>query len=773
MANAIRQVSVVKGFDPQDYVLVSFGGAAAQHCCAVADLLGMRRILDHPRSSILSAVGIRLADQISSTSHPLICDYDDRERFHWTTVFRDLEETTRRQLAGEGFDDSRVSCVRSLDLRYRDTVTPLTIHEPDNGDFAAEFSRQHQRLFGYLQGRPLEILAARVDAIAPGNRLLQSERNAPTNRRTGLHFHRDDLAPGDFLDGPSVVADHFTTVVVDPGWRATMLAERQLLIEKQTAPTGATVLPPKLAPNLGVPHELWMDPVELEIFNGHFSRIARQMGISLQRTSISVNVKERLDFSCAIFTNNGDLVVNAPHIPVHLGAMSETIKSLIRLNPTVAPGDVFVTNDPYKGGSHLPDVTVATPVFENRSDNLVFWVASRSHHAEIGGIAPGSMPAESTTLAEEGVLIENFKLIDRNCARFDKLDELLRRAPYPSRMPDVNLADIRAQVAANCTGQRALLELVENFSTRRVRDQMIQIQLAAEHKTRAALRQLPDGIFRFEDRMDNGATIRVIIEKHGDQLTIDFAGTDPVQPNNLNANSAIVTSAVMYVMRCLIREDIPLNAGVLKPVRIKIPDCFLNPLPKVPGAHSPAVAGGNVETSQRIVDVLLGALQLAAASQGTMNNWLVGDASFGYYETVGGGSGATAEGPGADAVHCHMSNTRLTDPEILETRLPVILREFAIRRESGGAGLHRGGSGMIREFEFTAPLTLSLLTNRRNTRPFGICGGEPGESGANILSQADGRQTVLEYQCQRLIQAGERLRLLSPGGGGYGLRNKS
>jgi 5-oxoprolinase (ATP-hydrolysing) len=523
--------------------------------------------------------------------------------------------------------------------------------------------------------------------------------------------------------------------------------------------------------------------VRLEIFNNHFSTIARQMGISLQMTSMSVNVKERLDFSCAIFTRTGDLVVNAPHIPVHLGAMSETVRAIIRLNQNpgrgenVNPGDVFVTNDPFAGGSHLPDVTVITPIFDASNRELIFWVASRSHHSEIGGISPGSMPAGATNLAEEGVLIRNFKLIDghANVERFDELRTLLLSPPYPSRSPNENLADIRAQVAANRSGQRDLLALVDQYSQETVSAYMGYIQSAAEQKVRAAIAKMDDGIYSFKDSMDNGATIRVRIEIDDDELKIDFSGTDPVLKSNLNANPAIVASAVIYVMRCLIDEDIPLNEGVMKPVSIKLPECFLNPASFDDPAKCPAVVGGNVETSQRVVDVLLGAMQksvpgrgLAAASQGTMNNWLMGDESFGYYETLGGGSGATFELNGTDAVHTHMTNTRLTDPEIIETRYPVVLRELAIRTGSGGAGCHAGGEGMVREIEFLKPLTVSLLTNRRTTQPYGIMGGKSGSPGRNLLIQNQGSQQPLASSCEIEVQSGDRLRIETPGGGGWG-----
>ena len=412
-------------------------------------------------------------------------------------------------------------------------------------------------------------------------------------------------------------------------------------------------------------------------------------------------------------------------------------------------------------------ITVVSPVFGETSEPI-FWVASRSHHAEIGGKAPGSMPADASCLGEEGVLIQNFKLLDRGQDRLAQLGKLLTSGPFPSRSPDENLADIAAQVAANRSGEHDLLKLVEQYGLTTVQAYMSHIQRAAETRARNALGKLPNGKFTFSDSLDNGATIRLSIEKKDQNILFDFSGTDPVGDGNLNANRAIVSAAIIYVMRCLIDEEIPLNEGVMKPVEIKLPECFLNPRPAEDPADSPAMVGGNVETSQRLVDVLLGALQLAAASQGTMNNWLMGDNTFGYYETVGGGSGATGQGDGASAVHTHMTNTRLTDPEVLESRCPAILREFAIRTGSGGIGQRRGGDGIVREVEFTKPLTVSLLTSRRNSRPFGLRGGQPGSAGENILVFANGETVKLDSQCEVKVKPGDRLRLITPGGGGYG-----
>ena len=511
------------------------------------------------------------------------------------------------------------------------------------------------------------------------------------------------------------------------------------------------------------------DPVTLEIFNNQFAGIAEQMGITLRNTSASVNVKERLDFSCAIFTPAGDLVVNAPHIPVHLGAMGETVRAVLAENRAMRPGDVLVTNDPYRGGAHLPDVTVVTPVHDRETGRLLFFTASRAHHAEIGGIVPGSMPPFSRNLAEEGVLIGNFKVVDAGRPRLEELRGLLLSGPYPTRAVEDNLADVTAQIAANHQGARDLLALVGRYTLPVVAAYMGHIQAAADRKMRMALARLPDGRHRFADCMDDGSPIAVAVTISGDEAVIDFSGTGPVVPGNLNANRAIVTAAVMYCLRCLIDEDIPLNQGVLAPVRIVLPECMLNPPRRDRPEDCAAVVGGNVETSQRVVDVILAALGVAAASQGTMNNLLFGDATFGYYETICGGAGATPTGDGADAVHTHMTNTRLTDPEVIERRYPVRVEEFLIRRGSGGAGRHRGGDGAVRRLRFLEELDVSILSQRRGPyAPFGLAGGSPGALGVNTLNRADGSVERLAGQAQFVARPGDVLVIETPGGGGYG-----
>jgi 5-oxoprolinase (ATP-hydrolysing) len=784
MAQAIRSISLAKGYDPRDYVLVAFGSAGPQHACAVAREIGIKQVLIHPDAGVLSALGIGLADIVKHATSGVYLAVED-VRGDLAAIFCGLEQQAREAVLAEN-DSAIVEMRRELDLRYRGADVSLAISEPADGDFAAAFGTEHRRRYGYVhEHRPLEVVAARVEAV--GRNLLRLPASAAvpgdvlaSEKTHRLYvdrqfqdvgfYEREYLIAGSRILGPAVIVEPLTTTMVDPEWNATVLTGGELLLSDTSENPGTEQANPQSA----VRHPQLPDPVLLEVTSNHFTAIATQMGITLRNTSMSVNVKERLDFSCAIFTAAGDLVVNAPHIPVHLGAMSETVKHILADNGDMQPGDVFVTNDPYRGGSHLPDVTVVTPVFaasDHRppTSGLLFFTASRAHHAEIGGITPGSMPPFSKTLAEEGVVIRNFKLVERGVSRFDALRELLTSGPYPSRDPGANLADITAQLAANHQGASDLARMVGQFSWPTVEAYMRHIQSAAESKLRAALARQPQGTRRFLDHLDDGTPIRVAITIDGERATIDFTGTGPVSRGNLNANRSIVTAAVIYVLRLLVGEDMPLNQGILAPVQMVLPPCLLNPPAGERAEDCPAVVGGNVETSQRVVDVLLGAFGLAAASQGTMNNVLFGDATFGYYETICGGSGATAGAPGADAVHTHMTNTRITDPEVLEARYPVRLREFSIRRGSGGAGTNRGGDGVVRRIELLRPLTLSILSQRRGpNRPYGMQGGEPGAGGRNSLTKRDGSRHVLAGMTQVEVQTGDALTIETPGGGGWG-----
>ncbi len=779
MAKAIQSISIARGCDPRDYVLVAFGGAAGQHACAVADELGIREVLLHPDAGILSAYGIGAADVVRHAARGIYRPYSEDLVQELSAVVAELSEPARHEVLAEGIPAERIEVRHSLDLRYQGLDAWLTIPQPTAGTYDEAYEAEHQKLYGYRQtARGLEIVAARVEVVGhtlddekhsrrvAGKDALR-ERSATIYfdaqpRESGI-YDRRRLQPGDRITGPALVYEGMSTTILAPGWRGEVLERGELLLTASVDVQDARPTP-SVDETTATP-----DPAALEVFNNRFAAIAEQMGITLRNTASSVNVKERLDFSCAIFTATGDLVVNAPHIPVHLGAMGETVRCILADNPSIHAGDVFVTNDPYRGGSHLPDVTVVTPIFDIVGKRLLFFTASRAHHAEIGGIVPGSMPPFSKNLAEEGVLIRNFKLVDAGHSRLDELGQLLLAGPYPTRKVADNLADISAQVAANQQGARDLSRLVERHTLLVVEGYMRHIQRAAEQKMRAALARLPRGEHRFVDHLDDGSVIAVAIDVRGEEATIDFTGTGPILAGNLNANRAIVTAAVMYVLRCLINEDIPLNQGVLAPVQIVLPECLLNPTPGATPQESPAVVGGNVETSQRVVDVLLGALRIAAASQGTMNNTLFGDSTFGYYETICGGAGVTPSAAGADAVHTHMTNTRLTDPEVLEQRFPVRLQQFAIRRGSGGAGEHRGGDGVIRRIEFLRELQVSILSQRRGEfAPYGVAGGQAGATGRNTLDHADGSREELPGSAQFTAHAGDVLVVETPGGGGWG-----
>lgn len=779
MVRAIRGVSVAKGVNPADYVLVSFGGAAAQHACAVARELGMKQILNHPDAGILSAYGIGQADVTRHAFQGVSKLLSNFSPYELETAFTELEIAPRQELLAEGISQSQITIKRSIDIRYLGTDVPLNIPCRLKADYTATFEDLHREQFGYThQNTPLEVVALRVEAVGRTANALARSVHCPqqpaetTQRRTcwldGRDrlvpcFNRVDLIPGSTIHGPVLIADVHSTILIEAGWTCEMLSQGELLLTDK-----GDQLETKISASAAV---------MLEIFNHLFAGIAEQMGHVLRRTALSVNVKERLDYSCAIFTDAGELVANAPHVPVHLGAMGATVRAIIAENPQLDPGDVYVSNDPYKGGSHLPDITVVTPVHDPRTNDLLFFTACRAHHAEIGGVRPGSMPPRSQTLGEEGVLITNFALVRNGISHERELCRLLLGARYPTRRVEENLADLRAQVAANQQGARDLLALVKRYGLPMVQAKMCDIQLAATAKVRQALAHFGQQTRSFTDYLETGEGVSVPISvkihfqpnTNGPAAIIDFTGSGPVVAGNLNANRAIISAAVLYVLRLLVQEDLPLNEGALRAVEIVLPTCFLNPPPAVSPEDSPAVAAGNVETSQRVVDVLLGALGIAAASQGTMNNLLFGNSNFGYYETICGGAGATATGPGASAVQVHMTNTRSTDPEILERRLPVRLSEFSIRRGSGGKGTHNGGDGITRRLEFLAPLEVSLISERRGPHPpYGVKGGLPGSLGKNILERTHGDISELPGICEFSVEPGDTLTIQTPGGGGFG-----
>ncbi|MCH2124510.1 MAG: hydantoinase B/oxoprolinase family protein [Pirellulaceae bacterium] len=791
MSKAIRSISIAKGYDPRNYALVSFGGAAAQHACAVANELGIQQILNHPDAGLLSAYGIGQADVIRHRVAGVYRAFSQETLNSLEQTFAALTTDATSEVLAEGIPDEKIRVSRSLDLRYQGTDVPLTITEPADRNYGAAFADEHRLLYGYTHDeRGLEIVALRVEIVG------QSDDNLPPSKRqvrvvaspeshhdvtfsgaliTSPVFPRDTLTPGCYIEGPAIITEETSTTIIDPDWTAEVLSQGELLLLRKPASVNSRRPPIQGSFNNTSSQEPLLsdrptaDPIMLEIFNNHFAAIAEQMGITLRNTASSVNVKERLDFSCAVFTSEGDLVANAPHIPVHLGAMSQTVKCILEDNPTMKPGDVFVTNDPYRGGSHLPDITVITPIHDSNTSRLLFFTASRAHHAEIGGVTPGSMPPFSKTLGEEGVLIRNHKLVDKGIIQLENIRQLLTSGRFPSRTPQDNLSDLEAQIAANAQGGRELQRLVRAYSLETVDLYMRQIQTAAEHKLRTALQTLADGKYPFIDYLDDGSPIAVNISIFGDEVKIDFTGTGPVHSGNLNANRAIVTAAVMYVMRCLVDDDMPLNQGLLNPVELIIPHSLLNPPESKDPEQSAAVAGGNVETSQRVVDVLLGALGLAAASQGTMNNVLFGDESFSYYETICGGAGATPQAAGTDAIQTHMTNTRLTDPEVMEQRFPVRVREFKIRRGSGGPGKFRGGNGVIRSIEFLKKLDVSIVSQRRQAHaPYGILGGSAGKQGANLIVRKNGTIDNLAGCSSFSANQGDTLVIKTPGGGGAG-----
>jgi 5-oxoprolinase (ATP-hydrolysing) len=716
MAQAIKEVSIAQGCDVRDYLLCCFGGAGGQHACAVARQLGIRRVLLHPFGGVLSAYGMGLADSSVEHSAP-ISDPAELE-----AIFAELAARGRAELQGNCCE------LRKCDLRYLGAETALTVSGPD---FAANFVEQHRVLYGYTRDCAVEYVQARVEIRAISD-------------ISPLPVKRDDLQPGERIHGPAMIREALATIVVDAdfdaevdGWGNIILHHVAERSEQQDFSTE-------------------VDPVALEIFNSLFMSVAEQMGQVLRLTSVSTNIRDRLDFSCAIFDREGALVANAPHVPVHLGAMGDTVRHLRRAWPSMQPGDVFVSNNPYAGGSHLPDITVMTPVFAN-SASPSFFVASRAHHADVGGIVPGSMPPQATRLDEEGIVLDHVRLVAAGVFDEAPFADLFAAA----RCPSDNYADLQAQIAANQCGLRLLRELCEQHGEDIVQAYMRHIADNAAREVREALLRLGDGDYRFADAMDDGSEIRVHIQVRRDRAIVDFAGTAGPHPGNLNAPPAVAKSATLYAFRCLAQSPIPLNEGCLRPIELRLPEnCLINPPPGC------AVSGGNVETSQRIVDVLLGALGVAAASQGTMNNLTLGCDAWGYYETICGGAGATAEGPGADAVHTHMTNTRLTDPEILESRYPLRLHRFAIRRGSGGVGRHRGGDGILREIEFLVPLRVSGGANRRVTAPYGMAGGGDAASGVTwrLREQPERLPAAISYEAA----AHERIIIETPGGGAWG-----
>jgi 5-oxoprolinase (ATP-hydrolysing) len=774
MAGAIKKISYSRGYNPEEYVLVAFGGAGAQHACEIAHILNIRKILLHPLAGILSAYGMGVADTRLFSEKTILKPFSKDAVKNLESEFNKIEKKLYEDLLKENFKRENICLpIRKLDLRYKGEESVITVKEPGDLNYITAFEKLHRQLYGHIHTeRELEIVNIRVELVGrvskPKPYKKEAMKRCPnadsftkakyqTKEQQIPVYKRENLCPGDIIKGPAIVAEQYSTIVIDPGWSARMTERFSLLLSDKTT----------LSKPVSVSKE--RDPINLELFNNMFTQSATQMGIVHQRIALSVNVKERLDFSCAILDSKGNLIVNAPHIPVHLGAMSETVKGLLNSDSDLKPGESYLTNDPELGVSHLPDLTIITPVFDKRGEELLFFTATRAHHAEIGGVKPGSMYAFAKNLSEEGVIFRNMKIVSEGKFLEDELRKSLTECVYPSRNPTENILDIKAAIAANHLGETELLRIIDYYSLPVVHSYMKHICDAAEEKVRSVISNLKNGTHHFEDSLDDGSPICIKIDVAGDRMVVDFSGSGGINPNSLNANKTVVHSAIIYCMRCLIDEDIPLNSGVLAPVEIIIPGGMLNPPSNTNPAKRAAIAAGNVELSQRIVDVFFGALDVVAASQGTMNNFVFGDDTFGYYETICGGTGAGRDFDGTSAVHSHMTNTRITDVEVMEHRYPVTVRKFQIRKDSGGKGKHSGGDGVIREVEFLKPMEVSLITQRRLKSPFGLEDGENAKPGANILiKKGNNKEEVLQPLAQIKIKEGDRLRICTPGGGGYG-----
>lgn len=776
MANAIKKISVQRGYDVTTYTLCCFGGAGGQHACAIADALGIRQIVLHPYAGVLSAYGMGLASQATMREQAIEAPLNDQTVGHLESQFTNLVQQATAELAQQDVPLEQMTARRKVQLRYQGTDSALLVDFADRSQMIQDFEQAHHQRYGFIDTqKPLVVEAISVEVLGqsshPTSVLPDHDRTTPLQPIATVPMYVDHhwqdtpvydrrhLQPGDRITAPAMMIEATGTNILELGWQAELIAPGHLILKKDSSAPSTNRL------TSGAIATARPDPVMLEIFNHLFMAIAEQMGVTLQNTSYSVNIKERLDFSCAIFDGQGQLVANAPHIPVHLGSMGESVQSLRRdRGETLKPGDVYVLNNPYNGGTHLPDVTVITPVFAPDQPQPLFFVASRGHHADIGGITPGSMPPNSRTIAEEGILINHFQLIDRGQFRETELLELLTSSEYPVRNAPQNLADLKAQVAANEKGVQELQRMVQHFGLATVQAYMQYVQDNAEASVRRVIEALQDGEFVYP--MDNGCQIQVSIRIDRSQRSarIDFTGTSAQQPNNFNAPLAVCKAAVLYVFRTLVDDDIPLNAGCLKPLEIIVPSgCLLNPQPPA------AVVAGNVETSQAVTDALYGALGVMAASQGTMNNFTFGNQQYQYYETICGGSGAGERFDGTDAVHTHMTNSRLTDPEVLEWRFPVLLERFAIRPNSGGRGQHQGGNGVIRRIQFRQAMTAAILSSHRSVAPFGLHGGQPGQVGKNWVERAQGEIELLGDRAEVTMQPGDTFVIETPGGGGYGM----
>ncbi|HEX2446913.1 MAG TPA: hydantoinase B/oxoprolinase family protein [Methyloceanibacter sp.] len=768
MANAIKTISVERGYDVTEYVLNSFGGAGGQHACLVADALGIKSVLIHPLSGVLSAFGMGLASLSATRTRSVLEPFDEGTLHALATLKVALKDEVRQELVKQGVEAGAIAVIAQVHLRYAGTDSALPIPLASLRGMRALFEIAHQNRFGFISPeKEIEIEAIEVEARGGGEPIAEPELAVQPNVEAEPHstaqiftsgswhetpvFLRPALAPGNRVIGPALIIEDHQTVVVEPEWEANVTAHNHLLLSRIAKQQAARV--GKQA-----------DPVMLEVFNNLFVSIAEQMGYALQNTARSVNIKERLDFSCAIFDAKGRLIANAPHIPVHLGSMDKSVETVLReIGDELKPGDSYMLNAPYNGGTHLPDITVVTPVFGENSPDLLFFVAARGHHADIGGIAPGSMSPKATRIEEEGVYIDPVKLVARGRFREEAVQELLTKAPYPARNPGQNIADLKAQVAANEKGAAELAKMVRHYGLATVRAYMGHVQDNAAEAVSRVIVKLKNS--RFEVETDQGSVIKVAIkiDKKGRKATVDFTGTSAQVTNAFNAPEPITRACVLYVFRTLVDEEIPLNAGCLRPIKIVVPKgSMLRPRYPAP------VAAGNVETSQTIVNCLYGALGVLGSAQGTMNNLTFGNELYQYYETICSGAPAGDGFDGAAAVQTHMTNSRLTDPEVLELRYPVLLERFEIVRGSGGKGKWRAGDGTLRVIRFLERMECAILSGFRKVRPFGLKGGEDGQSGENWVRRSDGRLERLKGSDQTVLEPGEAIIIKTPTGGGFG-----
>ncbi len=771
MANAIKKISVQRGYDVTGYTLNCFGGAGGQHACMVADALGMKRVFLHPFAGVLSAYGMGLADIRAMRERHLEYAFAPDALPEIDAVCQSLAKEVVDELLSQEIDAGKIQVIRKALIRYQGTDTALPVDITHYEEMIAVFEQAHRQRFGFIsRDRDLVVEAVSIEAV--GNLETVTDRKYPTGDETTKEplchdkvfmvsdgkthetplFLREKVQPGQRITGPAVIVEATGTVVVETGWAATVTTHDHLILERY--------LPRPEVRAVGTS----VDPVMLEVFNNLFMSIAEQMGATLANTAYSVNIKERLDFSCALFDTRGNLIANAPHVPVHLGSMGEAVRTVIRENSmTMRPGNVYMLNAPYNGGTHLPDVTVITPVFSESGKKVLFYVGSRGHHADIGGRTPGSSPPDSRHIEEEGVLIDNFLLVEEGVLRERETRKLLAQGLYPCRNIDQNMADLTAQIAANETGLRELAKMTATFGIDSVHAYMQHVQDNAEESVRKVLDVLQDGSFTYP--MDGGRTIQVSIavDRKKREAVIDFTGTSPQSDGNYNAPTAVCKAAVLYVFRTLVADNIPLNEGCMKPLKLIIPaKTIISP------EYPAAVIAGNTEVSQAITDALFGALGVLASSQGTMNNFVYGNASFQNYETICGGTGAGPDHPGTSAVHSHMTNTRMTDPEVVEWRFPVRVDWFGLRHGSGGRGKYNGGDGVVRKIRFLESVTVTVLSSHRETKPYGMAGGEAGERGENSVLRADGSVVRLQGNDEIELGPGDVFVIKTPGGGGYG-----